>query len=77
MAVRSSPPGTRSTGEQRTREGAEELIEQGLRWCETPRAVAEAMTSSHSVPDDQALEAVASGADGIWPAWAPARPGST
>jgi 3-hydroxyisobutyrate dehydrogenase-like beta-hydroxyacid dehydrogenase len=51
---------------QRSREHAEQLIEQGLQWRDTPREIA--ATSDvvfTSVPDDAALEAVASGADGI------------
>jgi 3-hydroxyisobutyrate dehydrogenase-like beta-hydroxyacid dehydrogenase len=66
MAARFLAAGYLVYGEQRTRQGAEELIEQGLRWCDTPRAVAEASDVVFtSVPDDQALETVASGADGI------------
>jgi 3-hydroxyisobutyrate dehydrogenase-like beta-hydroxyacid dehydrogenase len=66
MAARFLAAGYPVYGEQRTREGAEELIERGLRWCDTPRAVAEASDVVFtSVPDDQALETVASGADGI------------
>ncbi|HEY2207685.1 MAG TPA: NAD(P)-dependent oxidoreductase [Gaiellaceae bacterium] len=66
MAARFLAAGYPVYGEQRTREGAEELIEQGLRWCDTPLAVAEASDVVFtSVPDDEALETVASGADGI------------
>jgi 3-hydroxyisobutyrate dehydrogenase-like beta-hydroxyacid dehydrogenase len=66
MAARFLAAGYPVYGEQRTREGAEELIEQGLRWCDTPRAVAEASDVVFtSVPDDRALETVASGSDGI------------
>jgi 3-hydroxyisobutyrate dehydrogenase-like beta-hydroxyacid dehydrogenase len=66
MAARFLAAGYPVYGEQRGRAGAEALIEQGLRWCDTPRAVAEASDVVFtSVPDDQVLESVASGADGI------------
>lgn len=66
MAGRFIAAGYPVYGEQRGREGAEQLIQQGLRWCDTPRAVAEASNVVFtSVPDDEALESVASGADGI------------
>ena len=53
-------------GMERSREHAEPLIEQGLRWCDTPRAVAEAADVVFtSVPDDAVLEEVSSGADGL------------
>jgi 3-hydroxyisobutyrate dehydrogenase-like beta-hydroxyacid dehydrogenase len=66
MAARFLAAGYPVYGEQRGREGAGHLIEQGLRWCDTPRAVAEASNVVFtSVPDDEALENVASGDDGI------------
>jgi 3-hydroxyisobutyrate dehydrogenase len=66
MAARFLAAGYPVYGEQRGREGAEQLIQQGLRWCDTPRAVAEASDVVFtSVPDDEALESVASDADGI------------
>jgi 3-hydroxyisobutyrate dehydrogenase-like beta-hydroxyacid dehydrogenase len=41
-------------------------VDEGLRWRETPRTVAEAAdVVFSSLPDDQVLEAVASGPDGI------------
>jgi 3-hydroxyisobutyrate dehydrogenase-like beta-hydroxyacid dehydrogenase len=53
-------------GMERSRERAEHLIEQGLRWSDSPRAVAEAADVVFtSVPDDAALEEVASGSEGI------------
>jgi 3-hydroxyisobutyrate dehydrogenase-like beta-hydroxyacid dehydrogenase len=53
-------------GEERSREHAHDLIEQGLEWRDTPREVAEAADVVFtSVPDDAALEEVASGPDGI------------
>jgi 3-hydroxyisobutyrate dehydrogenase-like beta-hydroxyacid dehydrogenase len=53
-------------GKQQRREGAEHLIEQGLQWRDTPREVAEASDVVFtSLPDDEVLESVASGPDGI------------
>jgi 3-hydroxyisobutyrate dehydrogenase-like beta-hydroxyacid dehydrogenase len=53
-------------GEDRDREDAQWLTDQGLRWADTPRAVAEAadivMTS---LPDEDVVESVAAGPDGI------------
>jgi 3-hydroxyisobutyrate dehydrogenase-like beta-hydroxyacid dehydrogenase len=53
-------------GTNRTEAKAEPLLEQGLIWRGTPREVAEAAEVVFSmVTDDAALEAVASGPDGI------------
>jgi len=50
----------------RARSKADPLIEQGLRWRDSPREVAEAAEVVFSmVTDDEALEAVTSGPDGI------------
>jgi 3-hydroxyisobutyrate dehydrogenase-like beta-hydroxyacid dehydrogenase len=53
-------------GEDRDREDAQWLTDQDLRWADTPRAVAEAadivMTS---LPDEDVVESVAAGPDGI------------
>ena len=66
MAARLLAAGHPVYGEARSRENAEPLIEQGLAWCETPRAVAAAAEVVFtSVPDDAVLREVASGADGI------------
>ena len=66
MAARFLAAGYRVDGEARSREHAEQLIEQGLQWRDTPREVAEAADVVFtSVPDDAALEEVASGPDGI------------
>lgn len=66
MAARFLAAGYPVYGEQRTQEGAERLIEQGLQWRDTPRGVAEAAEVVFtSVPDDATLEDVASGPDGI------------
>ncbi|MDQ3530998.1 MAG: NAD(P)-dependent oxidoreductase, partial [Actinomycetota bacterium] len=53
-------------GEVRTREHAQYLVDEGLRWCDTPREVAEAADIVFtSIPDDSVLEAVGSDSDGI------------
>src|SRR3954447_14248952 len=53
-------------GTSRTRGRAEPLLAHGLRWGDTPRAVAEAVdVVLTSVPDDDALRAVACGPDGL------------
>ena len=66
MAARLLAAGYSVCGEQRNREVAQPLIEQGLVWCETPREVAAAAEVVFtSVPDDAVLREVASGPDGI------------
>jgi 3-hydroxyisobutyrate dehydrogenase len=66
MAVRFLAAGYPVYGEERSREHAQHLVQEGLRWCDTPREVAEkADVVFTSVPDDHALEEVASGQDGI------------
>jgi 3-hydroxyisobutyrate dehydrogenase len=66
MAARLLAGGYPVSGWQRSREHAEQLIEQGLQWGDTPRAVAEgAEAVVTSLPDDAVLEEVATGADGI------------
>jgi 3-hydroxyisobutyrate dehydrogenase-like beta-hydroxyacid dehydrogenase len=66
MAARYLASGYTVYGEDRDREEVRWLTEQGLRWADTPRAVAEAadivMTS---LPDDDAVQSVAAGPDGI------------
>ncbi len=66
MAARYLAAGYTVYGEDRDREEARWLTEQGLRWADSPRAVAEAadivMTS---LPNDDVVEAVATGRDGI------------
>jgi 3-hydroxyisobutyrate dehydrogenase-like beta-hydroxyacid dehydrogenase len=53
-------------GEQRSHEHAQWLIDDGLQWCTTPRQVAEAADIVFtSLPDDDVLETLASGPDGI------------
>src|SRR4051812_13438855 len=66
MAARFLAAGYTVYGESRTRERAQNLVDDGLRWCDTPREVAEAgEVVFTSVPDDEALESVASGPDGV------------
>jgi 3-hydroxyisobutyrate dehydrogenase-like beta-hydroxyacid dehydrogenase len=66
MAARLLAAGYEVYGEERQREHALGLEEAGLRWRDTPREVAEAAAIVFtSLPDDPALEAAASGPDGI------------
>jgi 3-hydroxyisobutyrate dehydrogenase-like beta-hydroxyacid dehydrogenase len=68
MAARFLAAGYTVFGEARHREGAEELEHEGLSWRDTPREVAEAANVVlTSLPDDSALEDVASSPDGIPP----------
>jgi 3-hydroxyisobutyrate dehydrogenase-like beta-hydroxyacid dehydrogenase len=62
----SSPPGYSVYGESRHREGEQWLVDQGLHWLDTPREIAEtADVVLTSLPDDDAVQSVASGDDGI------------
>jgi 3-hydroxyisobutyrate dehydrogenase-like beta-hydroxyacid dehydrogenase len=66
MAARLLAAGHPVFGEELSREHAQALVDQGLQWLPTPREVAQAADIVFtSVPDDRALEAVASGQDGI------------
>jgi 3-hydroxyisobutyrate dehydrogenase-like beta-hydroxyacid dehydrogenase len=66
MAARYLAAGYTVYGEARNRTAAESLIEQGLRWVDTPREVAEAVDIvMTSLPNDDIVEAVASGPDGL------------
>ncbi len=66
MAARYLAAGYPVSGSQRSREHTQHLIEQGLSWCDTGREVAEAADVVFtSLPDDQVVEEVASGPDGI------------
>jgi 3-hydroxyisobutyrate dehydrogenase len=61
-------------GEQRSRDDAQHLIEAGLRWRDTPRAVAEAAdVVFSSLPDERVLESVATGPDGVLAGLAPGK----
>jgi 3-hydroxyisobutyrate dehydrogenase-like beta-hydroxyacid dehydrogenase len=66
MAARLLAAGYEVYGEERHREQARHLVEEGLRWRDTPREIAEAADIVFtSLPDDSAIESAASGADGI------------
>ena len=66
MASRLLAAGYTVYGEAQSRSGAESLIGEGLQWCDSPRALAEAAdTVLTSLPDDEVLETVASQPDGI------------
>jgi 3-hydroxyisobutyrate dehydrogenase-like beta-hydroxyacid dehydrogenase len=66
MAARLLAKGHAVTGHNRTRSKAEWLIEKGLTWADSPRAVAEAADIVFvMVTDSRALDAVARGPDGF------------
>jgi len=66
MAARLLAGGYAVYGEARTKERAQHLIDEGLRWCDTPRELAVAAEIVFtSIPDDAVLEDVAAGPDGI------------
>ena len=66
MAARFLEAGYPVYGEARDPRHAHDLVHEGLRWCDTPREVAEAAeVIITSLPDDDVLESVASGSDGI------------
>src|SRR6266571_3233985 len=66
MAARFLAAGYTVYGESRDRDEADDLVHQGLVWRDTPREVAEAAdVLITSVPNDDVLESVASGSDGI------------
>lgn len=66
MAARLLAAGYAVHGEGRNRERAQWLVDQGLSWHDTPREIAEAADVVFtSLPDDDVLESVASGPDGV------------
>ncbi len=66
MAARFLAAGYPVYGEERSRAHADDLVEKGLQWRDTPREIAEAAGIVFtSVPDDDVLDAVTSGPDGI------------
>jgi 3-hydroxyisobutyrate dehydrogenase-like beta-hydroxyacid dehydrogenase len=66
MVARFLAAGYTVHGESRDRQHAQQLIDEGLLWHDTPREVAEAADVIFtSVPDDGVLEDVGAGPDGI------------
>lgn len=66
MAARFLAAGYTVYGESRDRRHAQELVHEGLHWRDTPREVAQAAdVLLTSLPDDDVLESVASGPDGV------------
>jgi 3-hydroxyisobutyrate dehydrogenase-like beta-hydroxyacid dehydrogenase len=66
MAARFLAAGYTVFGESRDRGDADELVHEGLHWRNTPREIAEAAdVLITSVPNDDVLESIASGPDGI------------
>ena len=66
MAARLLAAGYPVYGNELNREHARQLEADGLRWCDTGRELARAAEITFtSLPDDDALEAAASGTDGI------------
>jgi 3-hydroxyisobutyrate dehydrogenase len=66
MAARFLAAGYTVYGESRERGDADELVHEGLQWRDTPREVAEAAdVLITSLPNDDVLESVASGRDGV------------
>jgi 3-hydroxyisobutyrate dehydrogenase-like beta-hydroxyacid dehydrogenase len=66
MAARFLAAGYAVYGSARNREDAQWLVDEGLHWLDTPREIAEATDIVFtSLPDDEVVESVASGPDGI------------
>jgi 3-hydroxyisobutyrate dehydrogenase-like beta-hydroxyacid dehydrogenase len=66
MAGRLLDSGHTLYGTNRTRSKAQELIDRGLHWCDSPREVAEAADVTFSmVTDDTALGAITAGPNGV------------
>ena len=66
MAARYLTAGYTVYGEARDRNAAQRLIEQGLRWVDTPREVAEAAdVVMTSLPTDDVVASVGAGPDGL------------
>jgi 3-hydroxyisobutyrate dehydrogenase-like beta-hydroxyacid dehydrogenase len=78
MASRYLSAGYSVYGEARSREGLEHLLDEGLRWCDTPREVAQsADVVITSIPNDDVLREIASGTTESRPVSRMARSGST
>jgi 3-hydroxyisobutyrate dehydrogenase-like beta-hydroxyacid dehydrogenase len=72
MAARFLAEGYPVYGEQRDQAGAQGLVQAGLQWRSTPREIADAADIVFtSLPDDDVLETVASGPDGVLAGLAP------
>ena len=72
MAARFLAAGYPVYGEARSHDHAQRLIDDGLQWRDTPREVAKAADIVFtSVPDDDVLDTIASGPDGILAGLAP------
>jgi 3-hydroxyisobutyrate dehydrogenase-like beta-hydroxyacid dehydrogenase len=66
MAARYLAAGYTVHGEARNREAVQWLVDQGLRWAETPRELAAAVDIVlTSLPDEDVVESVASGPEGL------------
>ena len=66
MAERLMSKGHTVTGYNRTKSKAQGLIDKGMKWADSPRAVAEASDATFvMVTNSAALEAVANGPDGL------------
>jgi 3-hydroxyisobutyrate dehydrogenase-like beta-hydroxyacid dehydrogenase len=66
IAARFIAAGFTVYGESRSRERVNALVQAGLQWRDTPREVAEEVDVVFtSLPDDDALETVAAGSDGL------------
>lgn len=66
MAARYLEAGYTVYGEARRRNSVQPLIDQGLRWVDTPREVAEsAEVVMTSLPDDDVVRSVTAGPDGL------------
>jgi 3-hydroxyisobutyrate dehydrogenase-like beta-hydroxyacid dehydrogenase len=74
MARRLLAAGYAVHGQARREAQSQWLVDQGLRWHDTPREVAEAVDVVFtSLPDDAVVEAVATGLDGILEALGPGK----
>ena len=66
MSARYLAAGYTVYGEARDRGGAQWLIDQGLRWVDTPREIAEAAdVVMTSLPNDEVVQSITTGADGL------------
>ncbi len=75
MAARYLAAGYTVYGEERDRNAARQLIDQGLRWVDTPREVRRRDVVMTSLPDDDVVESVVAGPDGLLAGLGKARSG--